>query len=238
METAGERAEVEARLAQYLMNEKGVSVTEAEHEAHSLIDFASRRVGRAVTYASGHWGLLALRGLVALVAAYLFITSPGPALGAMALLLSAWVLVEGVFSLVSAIGEKSWYLALSGVAGIAVGWLMLTRPAGAIVVLFILTAVWALARGASEVAFAIARPKGAHGRGTALLLGIVSCLFGVLLIVAPFAGALTLAFWIGAYASVFGILELTLAFHAFRARSGVHRGGRGASPGLMQEQTA
>jgi uncharacterized membrane protein HdeD (DUF308 family) len=50
-----------------------------------------------------------------------------------------------------------------------------------------------------------------------VLSGIVSVLFGALMMWAPGAGALALVLWIGAYATIFGV---TLIVLAFRLRGG------------------
>jgi uncharacterized membrane protein HdeD (DUF308 family) len=56
--------------------------------------------------------------------------------------------------------------------------------------------------------------------------GAASILFGVLLFAAPGPGAIVLAWWIGAYIFIFGLLMLGLAFRLRRA------------PGLLNPQHA
>ncbi len=218
MATAEGRGRAEAALTDYLVSEEGIDSGEARRKASLLLDGAQRARSNALAYAAGHWGLLALRGVVALMVAYAFFVTPALAMGTVVLLLSAWILVDGVFSLASAISERSWFLALAGAVSVAVGWLLLSRPAGAAMVLFVLVAAWAVARGVAEISFAMSLPKGASGRGSIAALGVLSCLFGILLIVAPFAGALAISMWIGVYALLFGIMELAIASQLLSAR--------------------
>jgi uncharacterized membrane protein HdeD (DUF308 family) len=53
---------------------------------------------------------------------------------------------------------------------------------------------------------------GAHGRGLLLGAGLISLLFGILLILAPLTGAKILIWWIGAWSLLFGALLLALGF--------------------------
>jgi uncharacterized membrane protein HdeD (DUF308 family) len=52
----------------------------------------------------------------------------------------------------------------------------------------------------------------AHGRWWLALGGVVSIVFGVLLVIAPVIGAVVLTWWLGAYALVFGAMLLAAAF--------------------------
>jgi hypothetical protein len=45
-----------------------------------------------------------------------------------------------------------------------------------------------------------------------ILMGVLSTLFGILIIIFPGAGALAIIIWIGAYAVLFGIILIALAF--------------------------
>jgi uncharacterized membrane protein HdeD (DUF308 family) len=57
-----------------------------------------------------------------------------------------------------------------------------------------------------------------HGRWWLALGGIASIIFGVLLVIEPFVGAVVLTMWVGAYAIVFGGVLLVLAFQLHSKR--------------------
>jgi len=78
-------------------------------------------------------------------------------------------------------------------------------------VLIWIIAIWAVISGGLMLASAFALKKD-HGRWWLALGGICSLIFGALLIVAPLVGAFVLIWWLGAYALVFGVVLLVLAF--------------------------
>jgi uncharacterized membrane protein HdeD (DUF308 family) len=78
--------------------------------------------------------------------------------------------------------------------------------------LLYLIAAWAIATGIFEILAAIELRKAIEGEWLLIVAGALSVVFGLLLIFFPGAGALALLWMIAAYALLFGILLLVLAF--------------------------
>ena len=112
---------------------------------------------------------------------------------------------------------------LNGLAGIAIGVLTLLWPGITALVLLYFIAAWAILTGVFEIAAAIRLRREIEGEWLLALAGITSVIFGILLVALPGPGALALTWLIGAYALVFGILMLVLAFRLRRWRDTVER---------------
>jgi uncharacterized membrane protein HdeD (DUF308 family) len=80
-----------------------------------------------------------------------------------------------------------------------------------VVVFVTLLGAWALLTGALMLGAAF-KLDADHGRWWMVLGAAVSILYGAALFIAPLIGAVVLTWWIGAYALVFGIAMLVLAF--------------------------
>ena len=167
--------------------------------------------------ATGHWWALALRGGIAILFGLAALLRPGIALEALILLFGAYVLVDGVFSIVGVFGGARggmprWLLFLEGVAGIVVGLIAFAIPGLAAVVLLYLIAAWAIVTGVAEISTAIRLRREITGEWALIVSGVLSILFGVVLAVLPGVGILSLVWLVGIYAVVFGVLLLITAF--------------------------
>jgi len=177
-------------------------------------------VGRPITVADvlvKNWPWIALRGLAALAFGLLTMFQPGIALSALILLFGALALVDGVFTIVWAVsnrrGEPHWgMLLVGGLLGVGLGVLAFVMPGVTAVALLYLIAAWAIIVGATEIAAAVLLRKVISGEWLLALAGVLSILFGLLVAAFPQAGALAIVLWIGAYATVVGVLLLVLAF--------------------------
>jgi uncharacterized membrane protein HdeD (DUF308 family) len=163
-----------------------------------------------------NWGWVALRGAIALVFGLMTLSRPGITLGALILFFGAYVLADGVFTVISAIanrhGEPHWVAMLfGGIAGIAAGLLTFAYPGMTTLILLYFIAFWAIMSGSAEIAAAIRLRKVISGEWVLGLVGVLSVIFGCLLIAKPAGGALGVTLWIGAYMTVLGIALLILS---------------------------
>lgn len=163
-----------------------------------------------------NWWAVALRGVFAIVFALIAFFWPGATILSLVLFFSAYMLVDGVFGIVSGIRAASRHerwglLILEGILNILVGIIAFLMPGLTVVFFVTLLAVWSLITGILMIVAAFKLSPN-FGRGWLIFSGIVSVLFGVALFIAPLIGAVVLTWWLGAYALVFGIALIALAF--------------------------
>jgi len=163
-----------------------------------------------------NWWAVALRGVFGVIFALIAFFWPGATILSLVLFFSAYMLVDGVFGIVSGIRAASRHerwglLVLEGILNILVGVIAFIMPGLTVVFFVTLLAVWSLITGVLMIVAAF-KLDPAFGRGWLILSGIVSVLFGVALLIAPLIGAVVLTWWLGAYALVFGIGLIALAF--------------------------
>jgi uncharacterized membrane protein HdeD (DUF308 family) len=168
------------------------------------------------TVLAANWWALALRGVAAMLFGVVALLVPGVTLAAVVLLFGGYALVDGVFNVIAAFRGPGhdrpwWSLALEGVVSITAGVGALALPAITLVVLVYVVAAWALMTGALELGAAIRLRRELTGEWRMAMNGILSLVFGGLVMLAPALGALAMALWLGAYMLAFGALMLALA---------------------------
>ncbi|HSL70204.1 MAG TPA: DUF308 domain-containing protein, partial [Longimicrobiales bacterium] len=109
---------------------------------------------------SQYWWLILLRGAIWILFGIALFAQPGITLVALTLLFGAFVLVDGIGNIVSAIGgrkqhEHWWVLLLVGLCGVGVGVLTFYSPGLTALALLFYIAIWAIATGLLAIVAAI-----------------------------------------------------------------------------------
>jgi uncharacterized membrane protein HdeD (DUF308 family) len=125
--------------------------------------------------------------------------------------------VDGIFAVIAGFVTRTeqgrwWVLILEGLAGIVIGVAMYLVSVLSAFALRYFVAAWAIVTGFLELIAATQLRRAIKGEWTLALAGIVSVIFGILLVVLPAPDTLTLVWLIGGYSLAFGILMLVLAF--------------------------
>jgi uncharacterized membrane protein HdeD (DUF308 family) len=168
-----------------------------------------------------HWWVPVIRGIAAIVFGIIAFVYPGLTIATLVLFFGAWVLIDGIFRVIGAIGHRGsdpdwgWQIVI-GIVGIIVGLLTFHAPQVTALALVVYIAAWALMIGATEIAFAIKVRREIKGEWFLILMGLASIIFAVLLLWNPIAGAAAVIWLIAWYAVVLGILAI---FFGFRLRS-------------------
>jgi uncharacterized membrane protein HdeD (DUF308 family) len=163
---------------------------------------------------SRNWWLIALRGVLGVVFGLIALLLPMTTILALVLLFAAYMIVDGAFAIYASIraaqqGESWGLLVVQGIASLAAGAIAVVWPGITVLAFVLLIAAWAIVSGCLMLAAAFRTDS---GRWWLVLGGAVALLYGILMIAAPLAGAVVLTWWLGAFALIFGVALLILAF--------------------------
>jgi uncharacterized membrane protein HdeD (DUF308 family) len=179
----------------------------------STIDAMSAQLAR-------NWWVVGLRGLFAIIFGAIALLMPDVTLAALVLLFAAYMLVDGVLAIVAAVRaarrhERWAWLVLEGIVDLIACAIAIFWPLATVIAFVYLAGAWAIVSGMllTAAAFRLSPP---HGRWWMFLGGAASTLWGFLVIIWPFTGALVLVWWLAAYALVFGVALIALAFQLRR----------------------
>ncbi|WP_251863339.1 HdeD family acid-resistance protein [Achromobacter sp. Marseille-Q4962] len=175
----------------------------------------------AVNSMGRHWGWIALRGVIAILFGLMAMAMPGITLSALVLVWGAFALADGVLALVAGLrireqGKPLWALVVVGVLGVAAGVATFLWPGLTALVLLYIIAFWALVSGVFQIVAAVRFRKEMRNEWLVALSGVISVVFGLMLLAQPGAGALAVVWVIGLYALFFGALLLAFAFRLKR----------------------
>ena len=161
-----------------------------------------------------YWWAFLLRGIAAIVFGVTAVVWPAATLQILVWFFGAYLLADGVSLLVSLIAgdpvarRNAWSVGLMGVISIVMGVAsFIWTDAVALSLLFVI-AFWAITTGLLQVAAAIYFRREINDELWLALGGIVSVIFGVVLVAFPGAGLLSLVWLVAVWAFVFGVANI------------------------------
>lgn len=163
-----------------------------------------------------NWWVWLVRGIAAILFGIATFVMPGIVLQTLIFLFAAYVIVDGVFSIIDALQNRQqprwWAELLEGIISLIAGLGAILFPGMTALVMLYFVAFWAILTGIMEIIAAIQLRKEIQGEFWLGLGGAMSVIFGIVLILFPGAGILSLLGLVGAYALIFGVVMILLAF--------------------------
>lgn len=167
-----------------------------------------------------NWWTFVFRGACAIAFGFFAWLWPGMTLLALLLTWGALACVNGVVTLASAFArdghEPRWILLLEGGVSLLAGGVALAYPRFTALLFLYLLAAWAVLSGIVEVVAAYRLRNEVRGEFWLGFAGVLSLLFGVMLILRPGAGALTVVWLIASYSVLFGVVLIAWGLHLKR----------------------
>jgi uncharacterized membrane protein HdeD (DUF308 family) len=165
---------------------------------------------------SRRWWVLLLRGILAIALGIVAMVWPGITLVALVYVFGTFSLIDGVLALVIGFRGESdgtvwWTMVVLGLIAIAAGIIAFVYPITALVALLAIVAAAAILRGVLEIVAAVRLRKEIDDEWVLGLSGVLSILFGALILYRPDAGLIAMALLIGAYMLAIGVLAVALS---------------------------
>jgi uncharacterized membrane protein HdeD (DUF308 family) len=110
-----------------------------------------------------------------------------------------------------------WLLLLVGVLSVVAGVIILFKPSDSLATLAVIAGIFLLLDGILELVYSFLSDTG--DRGTVALLGVLTAIFGVLLIRHPVGGITAVALLIGIWLIAVGVIRFVAAFADYEHRA-------------------
>ncbi|WP_064256428.1 HdeD family acid-resistance protein [Rhodococcus sp. D-6] len=164
------------------------------------------------------WWVVLLRGILAVLFGVVALVWPGITVWALVVVFAAYAIIDGIVLVVQSVRDKpegwGWWLAM-GVISVLAGLVALFWPGITALALLYVIAFYAILFGITGIVGGIRfRKVPESGWVWSVLAGVVAVLFGIVLLIFPGEGILSLIVLLGIYAILFGVLLIILAFQA------------------------
>ncbi len=170
------------------------------------------------------WWIFVLRGAVSVLFGLVAFIAPGIGLVLILSFLAAWMIVDGVGSLLQAVrhgddpgGRSRLWLWIDGLIALGAAIVLLFAPSTSAVALVIVTGAWFLVAGFARLMLAFRMSSVLLG-----ILGALSILIGAWLVIRPGPGVLAVIWLIGMEAVAMGVLMIGLGWRLRQIHNDPH----------------
>ena len=180
-----------------------------------------------VTRFAQNWWTFTLRRVFALLFGILAFVAPSATLATLIFVFGFYAILNGLFALYAAWNLRSydrwWVFLLEGLLGIAAGVIAFVSPRATALAFLSIIAAWAILVGILQIVAAIRLRQVIENEWFIGVSGLASIIFGVLLVVWPRSGLVTISWIIGFYAIAFGIMLLLLGSRLRSLNKTIHQ---------------
>ena len=172
------------------------------------------------------WWLQLIRGLLALAFGLYAVSQPALTMVVMVQFVGVFLFVDGVYLLFAALTDRTGqtkrsFVVIRGLLYVLAGLVVLATPIMSAVMtsalLGTLVGIAAVFGGILEVSSGFRAEKGQHSDWSLILLGVLSLVFGTILLSAPVAYGIGLSFFFGLWSLFAGVFMIA---NSFRIRAG------------------
>jgi uncharacterized membrane protein HdeD (DUF308 family) len=175
------------------------------------------------------WIFAIIRGVLAIIFGLIALLAPIATAIALAILIAAYAIVNGVFDIIEAIRHRGSSSMVPGIVlgavSIVFGILVLVWPGISLAILVIMVGIWAIIIGIIQIVASVRHRAVPHsGWVWGIIGGALSILFGILVLIWPGTGLVSIIWIIGIWAIVWGITLIILGVQLRKAASTTEAG--------------
>jgi len=157
------------------------------------------------------WYWTVIRGVLAIVFGLVALFAPISTAVSLAVVIAIFAIVDGLFEIVDGIRHRSTGGAglriLQGVLTLGFGVVLVVWPSITALAIVWTVGIWAIVVGVIQVVVAVSLRKVVRsGWGWGVVSGLVSVIFGVIVVARPTAGLVSIIWVLGVYAIMLGVL--------------------------------
>lgn len=188
------------------------------------------------------WYWTVIRGVLAVVFGVVALVAPISTAVSLAVVVAVFAIVDGLFEVVDGIRHRSTGGAglriLQGVLTLAFGVVLVVWPSITALAIVWTVGIWAVVVGVIQLVVALSLRKVVRsGWGWGVVSGLVSVIFGVIVVARPSAGLVSIIWVLGVYALMLGVLLIGFGLQVRRLAREVDSRTQ-TSPTARSEETA